>query len=65
MQNFIVLGIVPGTNFQLTFTSVVFAATTLICLPFARYAWHRRFSLRNYIAARLIAHTIDQYQLQA
>jgi len=61
MQNFIVLGIVPGTNLQLTFDFWLYTAVVLLIVPLMASLWRRRSSLRNYLAALLIARTINQY----
>lgn len=65
MQNFIVLGIVPGTNFQTTFTFWMAIAVAL----FALYNIPRLIRvvqrLRRAFAAYRIAHTINQFDLIA
>ena len=60
MQNFIVLGIVPGTNYQITFSfwlEVVLLLCMVINIPriihFGRYVW-RTYML--YRIARTISH---------
>jgi len=65
MQTFIVLGIIPGTHFQTTFTFWLMVGLSLLCLPLAAYLWHKHYALRAYFAARKIARFIDQYQLSA
>jgi len=65
MQNFIVLGIVPGTNFQLTFDFWLSLAIGLVCLPFVVYVWHRRTALHAAFIALRLAIFIDQYHLPA
>ncbi len=65
MQNFIVLGIIPGTNFQTTFNfwlTVAIGLSTLVYMP-KLIAMGRQ--LRLYIAARQIAHTINRFELIA
>jgi hypothetical protein len=65
MQNFFVLGLIPGTTIQITFTlwfsTVVLVAST----PFLTYAWHRRARVYNYTIALELARFIDRFQLPA
>jgi hypothetical protein len=65
MQSFIVLGIIPGTNFQLNFSFWISVGITLLCLPILRALWRKRASLYFIVAAVRISWVIDQYQLQA
>ncbi len=65
MQGFIVLGLVPGTNIQLTFNFWLSIAVLALCLPFLAAAWRRRKQVMVYLAARRIAQVIDQYQVLA
>lgn len=65
MQSFIVLGIIPGTNFQLNFSFWISIGVVLFCLPVMRAAWRRRIHVQTLLAALRIASVIDQYQLQA
>ncbi len=63
MQNFIVLGIIPGTNYQTTFSfwlTVTISFVAILYIP--RYAAMFRH-LRTYLAARKIARTIDHFDL--
>jgi hypothetical protein len=63
MQNFIVLGIIPGTDYQTTFSfwmTVAFLFVALLYMP--RYAAIVR-RVRMYVAMRKIAHTIDRFDL--
>lgn len=65
MQNFFVLGLIPGTTIQITFTlwlsTVILAGSS----PFLFYAWHRRNNLYNLAVALEFARFIDQSQLRA
>lgn len=65
MQNFIVLGIVPGTNLQITFTFWLFAAAALMALLVARYAWRQRKHVRVYLVAIQLSRFIDRYRIAA
>lgn len=65
MQSFIVLGIIPGTNFQLNFTFWISTWIMLLCLPIVRKMWRGRTHLLTLFAAVRIARVIGQYQLQA
>lgn len=65
MQSFIVLGIVPGTDFQLTFNFWLNIAILLAVSPMLRAAWRRRGKLREVVVAVKLARFIDQYQLLA
>lgn len=65
MQNFIVLGLVPGTNFQITFAywlNVILAIVGLLAL---RSAWRRRTAIHLFLAGLQIALIIDRGQVQA
>jgi hypothetical protein len=65
MQSFIVLGIVPGTSFQLTFNFWLYVAILLAASPILRASWRRRNKLREYAVALTLARFIDRYQLPA
>jgi hypothetical protein len=65
MQSFIVLGIIPGTNFQLNFSFWISVGVLLFCLPIVRAAWRKRIYLQTLLAAMRISSVIDQYQLLA
>jgi hypothetical protein len=69
MQNFIVLGLIPGTNFEATFTLWLYVVSGVIALPMLRQLWRQRTALRHYIVARLVAReitrAITQFQLPA
>jgi len=64
MQSFIVLGIVPGTNFELTFNFWLYAAMLLLSLRFLQYAKRHRTDLHALSMAQQLAHFIRQYQFQ-
>jgi len=64
MQNFIVLGIVPGTDFQITFSFWLAAAGTLAALPVAVQMWRKRYAFIALARARKIARLITQAQFQ-
>jgi hypothetical protein len=62
MYNLIVLGLVPGTNFQITFTlllKVVLVVSTIIFLVTLR----RSHLIRNWLITRSVARTIRHRQL--
>jgi len=65
MQSFIVLGIIPGTSVQLTFTFWIYTSVFLACTPFLLAAWRRRAHVHNYVVGFLISRAIAQYQLPA
>jgi hypothetical protein len=65
MQSFIVLGIIPGINYQTTFDFWLYTALVLFCLPTAFWLAKKRHVLRAYFAARKINRFINQFQLQA
>lgn len=65
MQNFFVLGLVPGTTIQITFTLWLSTVLLLGSTPFLIYAWRRRASVYNYAIALEFARFIDQSQLLA
>jgi hypothetical protein len=65
MQSFIVLGIVPGTNFQLNFDFWLIIAISLATIPFFRSLWRRRSVVSVYIVAFQLERFIAQYQLPA
>jgi hypothetical protein len=62
MQDFIVLGIIPGTSVQLTFNFWLYVGIALICMPVLRALWRRKGMVRSYVIAYYVARTIDQYQ---
>lgn len=63
MQNFIVLGIIPGTNFQTTFDFWLGAGAVLFSLPLLLRLYHKRHVLHAYLAGRKINHFILHYRL--
>jgi hypothetical protein len=65
MQNFIVLGIIPGTSIQLNFSFWLSAAILLACLPVARALWRHRYVVRNLVVGFMISRVIAQYRLVA
>jgi hypothetical protein len=65
MQSFIVLGIIPGTSFQLTFNFWLYVAIILAGMPVVRSVWRKRYVLRTYVVAFLIARLIARHQLPA
>lgn len=62
MQNFIVLGLVPGTHIQLTFTFWVWVTVTLLCIWMAT-AVVSHIDFRGHYAAHKIAHVIESYEI--
>lgn len=62
MQSFIVLGIIPGTNFQtnLNFWIIVSSLLTLVAMRTQLIAI--RNSMQIVMAARKIARTINQFE---
>jgi len=65
MQDFIVLGIIPGTSIQITFNYWLYAAISLLALSLLKAVWRRRSSIREYIVALLISRVIARYQVLA
>lgn len=65
MQNLLVLGIVPGTNIQITFTVWLNAIAILCGLKLLRYAWQHRADLHRLYVILRIALVIDQGQILA
>jgi hypothetical protein len=65
MQNFIVLGIIPGTNFQTSFNFWLLVGIGLASLPALLFLAHKRHAVRAYFAARKVARLINQLQLPA
>ncbi len=64
MQSFIVLGIVPGTNFQTTFNFWLTITVLLGVFALRRYIVAARRYVQRELTARRIAHAIDRCQLQ-
>ena len=65
MQNFIVLGIIPGTNLQTTFNFWLSVAICTASIPLIAWAWRHRYGVIAYIIALRVAWLIDRHQLQA
>ncbi len=62
MQNFIVLGIVPGTHIQLTF-SLWLTIVASLCGALILVRLLMMLHLRNYLISRKIAGVIDNCDL--
>jgi hypothetical protein len=63
MQNFIVLGIIPGTNYQTTFNFwLAIAAAFLVLMYIPKYVAVAKH-MRTYLGMRQIARTIDHFEL--
>ena len=62
MQNFIVLGLIPGTNLEITFALWLLGGAAIAAMVFA---WHlqRTHRVRNWLIATTIAWTIRHRQL--
>ena len=65
MQNLLVLGIVPGTNFQITFAVWLNVILALCSLSLLRYVWQHRAELHRFYVILRIALVIDQGQILA
>lgn len=65
MQDFIVLGIIPGTSIQITFNYWLYAAISLLVLSLLKTVRRRRGAIHGYIVALLIARVIARYQVLA
>jgi hypothetical protein len=65
MQNFIVLGLVPGTNFEATFNFWLCVVAGLIGLQILRVGLRRSRMVRTWLVARELTRFIAQYQLAA
>jgi hypothetical protein len=65
VQNFIVLGIIPGTDFQTTFTFWVCVATGFAALLMVAHYLPKQYTLQTYFAARKVARLIKNYDLVA
>lgn len=64
MQDFIVLGLIPGTNYQITFIFWLWLMAGLIGLVVLVYYLPARLThLRTYLLARKVARLINHYQL--
>jgi len=65
MQNLLVLGLVPGTDFQITFMLWLNAIAALCGLVLLRYVWQRREQLHMLSVVVRIALVIDRGQILA
>lgn len=65
MENFIVLGIIPGTDYQTTFSFWLGVAGGFVGMVILAKLWRKRHAIQNALAARQIARVISQYQVQA
>jgi hypothetical protein len=65
MQNFIVLGIIPGTSIQLNFNFWLITGVLFTLTPFLLAAWRRRTHMQAYLVGYLLLRTIDRHQLPA
>ncbi|MFA5003738.1 MAG: hypothetical protein WC498_00450 [Candidatus Saccharimonadales bacterium] len=62
MKELIVLGLVPGTNIQISFLGWIIIFSTSF---FVVVAFKRRFTVRSWILAWYVAHLIRRYRLAA
>lgn len=65
MQNFFVLGLIPGTTIEITFSLWLSTVILTLSSPFLLHAWRRRANLHNYAVALEFARFIDRSQLLA
>ena len=65
MQDFIVLGIIPGTDYQLTFTFWLAVAGTLVVLPVLVRLWRRRYAFAAILLSLYVARLISRRRLLA
>lgn len=65
MQNFIVLGQIPGTQTQLTFQLWLYIAIGFFSLLLVPSLFRLAWQIYRFIAIRQIARTIDSYELAA
>jgi len=65
MQDFIVLGIIPGTEYQTTFTFWVAVSAVIIAIPLLIRLWRKRFVLIALVLSAYVAWQISRRQLQA
>ena len=64
MQDFIVLGLIPGTNFQITFIFWLWLIAGLTsALALVRLLPAHLTQLRTYLLARKVSRLIKRYQL--
>lgn len=64
MQSFIVLGIIPGTDFQTTFNFWIMMAGMLFCAPLVSKIIRYHAPQRAYQAALQVARFMYYYQYQ-
>lgn len=65
MQNFIVLGIIPGTSIRITFNFWLCTVVSLLCLVLMKNLWQRRATIRSFIIALMISRFIARGRLLA
>ncbi len=65
MESFIVLGILPGTQYQISFLAWAYATlSTAAVILLIRLAPNRQ-TIQTFFIAHKVARFIDRYQLQA
>jgi galactitol-specific phosphotransferase system IIC component len=64
MQSFIVLGIIPGTNFQTTLNFWLTVAAILVVFSMRKHIILARRQVQRALIARRIAHAIDSCEMQ-
>lgn len=65
MEEFIVLGIIPGTNYQTTFTFWMAVSAVVAAIPVFVSLWRRRYTLISFGLSLYIAWWISRRQLRA
>jgi len=60
MQNFIVLGIIPGTNIQLNFTAWLYVCITLVTTSLVMYERH---AIRSWLLSHYVAYRINRLRI--
>lgn len=63
MQNFIVLGIIPGTDYQTSLTFWLIISALILSLIFLPQLYFGLEQLRRYLTIRKIARTINHFDL--
>jgi hypothetical protein len=64
VQDFIVLGLIPGTNYQITFIFWLWLMAGLsVALALLHYLPTHLIHLRTYLLARKVARLINHYEL--
>jgi hypothetical protein len=63
VQDFIVLGLIPGTNYQITFILWLYLTAGLLLFALALHYAPKRHVLYTYLLARKVARLIKHYQL--